>query len=249
MKNILKQYIFSFKFLILTAVVFSMCGIWTRLYLVLFKDDINFSILKSIIYAFNMEKGTIISINELKIISVYLVLFYLLIDFIAKYLSERKYLHIIRLKSLSKYINKLIIATYIISTIYFILGYGIICIVNYNTNIWIISINDIKFVSDLFIISNLTMFLFINIIILGVIYKNDFKIPMAVVIGIFLIGIQGTCDKIPAYYLYSYRILQINASGKIVMYTSYLISILITYLLIKKNMKKHKDFLLYEYEI
>ena len=246
MRKTLKQYFLSVKFLFLTTVVFSMCGIWTRFYL---KNGNNFSVLKSIIYSFNLEKGTLISINELKIIAAYIVLFYLLIDFISKYLSEIKYLYIIRLKSLYAYINKLIIYAYIISSIYFLIGFGIIYMLNYNISIKSGTISDIKFIIELFIIINLTMFLFINLIILFVIYKKDFKIAIAVVIGLFMLGIIGIYNKIPAYYLYSYRLLETNSNEKIIIYISYLISIVLTYIIIIKSVKQHKDFLLYEYDI
>lgn len=90
----IKNLILNYKFLITTIIIFSITSIWTSLYLSMFSGgEIIFDISKKILYTFNMEDSVDISINAVRIILVYIFLFYFLLNFISKYLDEKKYIY------------------------------------------------------------------------------------------------------------------------------------------------------------
>lgn len=258
MTNNWKSYVLSSKFIVLTIILFCSISLLSKKDLSFFHINSSISIFDSIIYSFNTTKSEIISLDELKVLSIYLVIIYLVIDFISSYLNEFKYLSMLRLGNSRKYIINLIISSYIISIIYFFIGYCLILILNSNFDFSLDcgllktqykSFSYLKSIFHMYIINSLTLMFIINIIVLVSINTKNFKISIGVVFFILSMGVFGLTKLIPTYYMYFYR--NINDLG-IINYSSYIIYIIYIIILnlsIINYINNNKDCFIDYYEL
>ena len=259
MLYVYKNYILTPKFLFLTIGSFLICGISTNKELLFFSNSVDVSVWDSILYNFNLEKSLgFISLSDIKVIGVYLIILYLVINFIGHYLNETKYLSIIRIGSVKKYMVKLIASTYLIIFTYFFLGYIILILVNLNlgfigglsiSSFSYYNVNYIYYILGLFIVSNLIMILFSNIIIIIALILKSFKVGYIITFGILVLGTIGITEYLVGSHIYFYKIVDQIGKIKYNYYFIYLIAILISLVLIVAIINKSKDFLLYDYEI
>lgn len=161
----------------------------------------------------------------------------------------KKNIYIMRMKSISKYIKNLVIGSYIMILIYFFVGYTIVFFINWYLNGKIeFNIRDTILVLKVFVDSILQVFFIINIMILIICYKKDFKFAIACGLGSFIFGVIGVFKIFPGYYIYSYRIIEMSNGDEIIFYVSYIVGIILSWISIQKIIIKNKDVLVCEYE-
>lgn len=256
MKNYIFKNLINFKFILVTIVIFTSIGILTNKDLIFLEGDLLISKLDSILYSFNITSMQNVSIETIKVITIYIGLFYLTMTFISKYLTDMKYLYLLRIRSTRKYILRLYYYTYILIMLYFIVGYIVIILVNSNlelaldNGLYINMYNNnsyIKIIVDTFIINSLIAIFFVNLMIYISIYTCDLRKSIFIVFLIFLSGALGISKLIPGYNIMIIRNISNTGEFNYKYVIIYIVLILISYISLLHLLKRKKDFTLYEY--
>ena len=248
MNNKVFNYIFRLKFVVLTLLIFLSIALLTKYDLAFFYPDGRVSSFEAILYSFNLSESTGISLNMLKVISIYLVIIYLVYNFVTEHLGKVKYSTILRGGDLRKYIIKLLASSYIISFIYFFLGMSVIYLININ-NFEYIDIYQIKTSLKIFISTNIIMFFIIDIMFIAILKTKKITNSIIMSISILLLGFMDISPVVlPVNYIYTYKIIK-SLDYIYSYYAIYVLIIISLTIYIVYIVKKDKDFLLFEYEI
>ncbi|MGL4913202.1 MAG: hypothetical protein ACRC3Y_12320 [Romboutsia sp.] len=255
-KNIFKS-ILNLKFIFFNIAIFISVSLLTKATLVQFdKDFIN--ILDSILYTFNLTEDIGLSIDALKVLTIYIVIIYISIDYLYTYINKFKYLSILRVQSIKKYIYTLFIHVYTLIFIYFFIGYIIIAIINSNFNLDFTSgfynliYNDTNYIYSILynlLLNNSIVITIINLTLILFICVKNFKLSFIYSLSIFIIGSLGINKYIPGFFIYFYRNISINGtlmSGNLfISILSSFITLVIAIYLLRKN----REFLLFDFDL
>ncbi|MEG1410986.1 MAG: hypothetical protein RSD36_14210 [Terrisporobacter sp.] len=255
-KNIFKS-ILNFKFLFFNIAIFISISLLTKATLVQFDENF-INILDSILYTFNLAEDIGISIDILKVLTIYIVIIYISIDYLYTYIDKIKYLSILRIQSIKKYIYDMFIYVYTIVFIYFFIGYIIIAIINSNFNLdftyglYKLIYNEANYIYSVLynlLLNNFIVITIINLTLIIFMYIKNFKLSYIYSLSIFIIGSLGVNKYIPGFFLYFYRNISINGT---LMYGNLSICILssfITLVVAIYLLRKNKEFLLFDCDL
>lgn len=259
MKNYIVKNIINLKFIFITLIVFIAVGTIAKKELMFLGTIPRVSIGDSLLYSFNLIGDEGISIDFIKVITIYISLFYLIIGFISRYLTDMKYFYLLRIGSYKKYMLQLIIYTYGIIFIYFLCGYIIILLINNNfdftinygfyINLYNGIASYLETIIWMFIFNNVIVMSFANLIIAISIYSADLKKSIITTFLIFFMGALGIAKFIPGYHIFLFRNLTNTGFFVYKECIIYIIFILLSLISIFYFGIKKKDFILYEYNL
>lgn len=259
MKNYIVKNIINLKFIFITLIVFISVGMIAKKDLVFLLSDSQVSIGDSILYSLNLIGDELISIDVIKVLTIYISLFYLIIGFISRYLTDMKYFYLLRIGSYKKYMLELIVYTYGIIFIYFFCGYIIVLLINTNLDFTVdygfyISLygNNVSYFKTIiwtFIFNNIIGMFFANLIIIVSIFSVDFKKSIIITFLMFFMGVLGINKFIPGYHIFIFRNLTDTGVFVYKECVTYIIFIFLSLISILYIGTKKKDFILYEYNL
>ena len=209
--NLVKKKVLTFKFFFITTIAFLCIAILTLKDLKALNTMKFVSIFDSILYSFESFQISYSILNIIKIISIYLILFYIILKFSLTQLNESSYLVILRLKNLNIFLINMFKNIFLIVCLYFILGYCIIFVVNrcfpmsfHNgafLNLFNLQTNYSKLIINSFILNIVIGYSISLLMILVSILLTNVRYGFLYVFSLFCIGSMSKLYFIPGYHI------------------------------------------------
>ncbi len=204
-KNI--KQLLSFKFILLTIIIFSIASISSRNLLIELIQSNYLDVDLNNISAFDILLSNFLLLEYeynikyfLQVLGIYIVPFLVLSNYAYKQIIHISSYSIIRLKSYSKFLTNLISVIVVISILYFTIGYITVFILNINicnvdNGVFFLLFKDklsyLDIVARSFIINNLILISLVSFIVMASILFDNFNIVIGFILILFSIGILG----------------------------------------------------------